>query len=277
MPVRIRSQGLQIDKAVLEDLISKRLTIDQISTTLKISAATIRRRLAAFDLRTNPIQSFHNNGICGCKKCGNNDKEHFYRRRNGKLRTDLCKKCFCQRTVRRSIINKIKLVKHFGCICNGCGFKTKFLSVYDFHHPDRALKSSAPSKLLRYSWKRIIAELGKCIMLCANCHRIEHEGISNRGQIATKQSRSIIDGLRRRRLEIIQYFGGACLDCGLRSVHNVYDCHHLNPSIKSLTLRDMKKLKLVYIESELMNCILLCANCHRVRHNSVELVLEDQA
>lgn len=45
----------------------------------------------------------------------------------------------------------------------------------DFHHLDPAEKDEAVSKLAeRVSWERLMEEVKKCIVLCANCHRKEH-------------------------------------------------------------------------------------------------------
>jgi predicted HNH restriction endonuclease len=45
--------------------------------------------------------------------------------------------------------------------------------VYDFHHVFD--KEHTPSDLFKWiSAKRIAAELSKCALLCANCHRLEH-------------------------------------------------------------------------------------------------------
>jgi hypothetical protein len=72
-------------------------------------------------------------------------------------------------------LNKIKAVEYLGGECKHCGLRTTHLSVYDFHHLDMTDKESDPGSLLHYSWERIEKEIKKCILLCANCHRIEHE------------------------------------------------------------------------------------------------------
>lgn len=47
--------------------------------------------------------------------------------------------------------------------------------VLDLHHRDGEEKIAAVSQMLsRASWKKIEAEMDKCRVLCANCHRIEH-------------------------------------------------------------------------------------------------------
>ena len=70
---------------------------------------------------------------------------------------------------------KALLVELMGSRCAVCGdvFPP---CVYDFHHIDPSQKSAEISKLS--SWEDITKELKKCVMLCANCHRIMEYGES---------------------------------------------------------------------------------------------------
>ena len=67
-----------------------------------------------------------------------------------------------------------------------------------------------------------------------------------------------------RRQQIIDYLGGRCVDC-LRVFHpNVYDVHHLGE--KTIKISDIYHHKWETIIEEINDCVLLCANCHRMRH-----------
>ncbi len=48
----------------------------------------------------------------------------------------------------------------------------------DFHHPDPSSKDMSIADLVkrRYRIERILEEINKCEVLCANCHRVEHHG-----------------------------------------------------------------------------------------------------
>lgn len=83
------------------------------------------------------------------------------------------------RTQVRRKDNKKKAVEYLGGKCVHCGLVSDKLCVYDFHHINPEEKEADPGSLLHYSWKRIQEELDKCILLCANCHRIEHEKENN--------------------------------------------------------------------------------------------------
>ena len=62
--------------------------------------------------------------------------------------------------------------------CVLCGY-TKCLGALEFHHVDPSQKDFALSvKGLTRSWEKIQAELDKCVLVCANCHREVHAGIS---------------------------------------------------------------------------------------------------
>ncbi|OGE81296.1 MAG: hypothetical protein A3H72_00485 [Candidatus Doudnabacteria bacterium RIFCSPLOWO2_02_FULL_48_8] len=62
--------------------------------------------------------------------------------------------------------------------CVLCGYN-KYLGALDFHHLDPSKKDFAISvRDLTRSWNKIKAELDKCVLVCANCHRELHAGIS---------------------------------------------------------------------------------------------------
>jgi hypothetical protein len=57
--------------------------------------------------------------------------------------------------------------------CADCGFRKDPVAL-DFDHTDPASKVADVSALLRYAhWDVVLAELAKCLIRCANCHRIK--------------------------------------------------------------------------------------------------------
>lgn len=60
--------------------------------------------------------------------------------------------------------------------------------------------------------------------------------------------------------------GGKCFDCGLVSAPCVYDFHHENGSDKDASVSRLQTWE--KIEKELQKCVMLCANCHRLRHHA---------
>lgn len=72
--------------------------------------------------------------------------------------------------------------------CAECGYNT-FACALDFHHRDPADKER---RVTHATWKTPtgVAELEKCVLLCANCHRVEHhvEGVPSPAKERTLQT-----------------------------------------------------------------------------------------
>lgn len=68
---------------------------------------------------------------------------------------------------------KLQAIEYLGGLCVSCGH-SHHPAVFEFHHRNPAEKDRDPSKLLNATWERLKAELDKCDLLCANCHRMLH-------------------------------------------------------------------------------------------------------
>jgi predicted HNH restriction endonuclease len=64
-----------------------------------------------------------------------------------------------------------------GLKCEHCGFSHP--AALDFHHIDRTNKKSVNKLASNGMYKQAIQELHKCVVLCANCHRITHHEEKN--------------------------------------------------------------------------------------------------
>jgi 5-methylcytosine-specific restriction endonuclease McrA len=75
-------------------------------------------------------------------------------------------------------VNKQWAIDYKGGKCESCGLVPEYLVVLEFHHKDMNEKefniSKESSLCLDSFQKKVKDELDKCILLCANCHRIEH-------------------------------------------------------------------------------------------------------
>jgi hypothetical protein len=67
---------------------------------------------------------------------------------------------------------KRRLVEYCGNKCAHCGNSYPDC-VYDFHHIDPSSKEIGHN-LRHRSYEKALIEVQKCLMLCSNCHRIEH-------------------------------------------------------------------------------------------------------
>jgi len=80
-------------------------------------------------------------------------------------------------TKRRKKIREMA-IKYKGGKCILCGYK-KCTAALEFHHIEGTKKDFGLSmKGLTRSWDRTKQELDKCVLLCANCHRELHNGIT---------------------------------------------------------------------------------------------------
>lgn len=116
------------------------------------------------------LSEYSPNKVCSdghvgtCKPCANYRVSKWYRDNR-----DRRKRAANLRNQRRKWV----VVEHFGEECHDC--KQSFLPcVYDFHHLDPTKKDVNPSQAMTMSLERMWKELDKCIMLCANCHRLRH-------------------------------------------------------------------------------------------------------
>jgi hypothetical protein len=57
--------------------------------------------------------------------------------------------------------------------CTKCGFD--HIAALDFHHEDPSTKEHNVNRLISNKlFKKAYEEIKKCVVLCANCHRIHH-------------------------------------------------------------------------------------------------------
>jgi len=72
---------------------------------------------------------------------------------------------------------------------------------------------------------------------------------------------------RKRKQMVVDHFGDKCHDCEKSYPPFVYEFHHLDPLQKDINpsgaiTRSMKRMW-----EELSKCIMLCSNCHKIRHH----------
>ena len=136
-------------------------------------------------------------GIKLCRRCGTVKKlTEFYKRRNGNNTSPYCKICTKQQVIERQKDFKEKCVKYKGGKCVNCGYK-KCIGALEFHHLNPKEKDFSPSHAkLKGKTKgqlkdRIKKELDKCILVCANCHREEHEKLYTMGTVGLEPTGSV--------------------------------------------------------------------------------------
>jgi 5-methylcytosine-specific restriction endonuclease McrA len=109
------------------------------------------------------------------KKCTKHGQTKHFLRKDGSFR---CGKCASEWVINHRRRKKEKLIELFGGACTVCGYK-KYAGTLDFHHINPGTKAFALSvKGLSYSWKDILQEAKKCILVCKNCHTEIEAGIT---------------------------------------------------------------------------------------------------
>lgn len=70
-----------------------------------------------------------------------------------------------------------------------------------------------------------------------------------------------------RRKELVEHLGAKCSMCQNEFPYYVYDFHHEDPSQKDFEVSDrVAGYTLDILYKEVDKCVLLCSNCHRIRH-----------
>ena len=102
--------------------------------------------------------------------------------------------------------------------------------------------------------------------ICKN--KKENEWYHKKVENKQKRQKQVLDRIRNNKKLVIDYFGGKCNDCGGVFHPSVYDLHHRNPEEKDNNFKTMLHRSWNKIIKEIEKCDLLCANCHRIRHNA---------
>lgn len=105
-----------------------------------------------------------------CKYCGETEPAKFYQR----MKTT-CNKCHGKGIEQKRIDKRLDAIAYKGGKCEKCGYD-KYRGALEFHHKDPTQKD--PYGLRAYNSDRLFAEVDKCLLLCANCHREIHAGIA---------------------------------------------------------------------------------------------------
>jgi len=71
---------------------------------------------------------------------------------------------------------------------------------------------------------------------------------------------------KKRKQELIEERGGICFDCKNSFHCSIFEFHHLEPNEKEFSWSKAKKLTEEKMRNEMNKCVMLCANCHRLRH-----------
>jgi hypothetical protein len=109
-----------------------------------------------------------------CNKCYiDKSTDEFYAQPvNNDSKFNTCKGCMKAKRLARWF----EVFKYKGAACTHCGISDYGRpAIYEYHHIDPKLKTGSVSTLMSSaSDATLYAEVDKCILVCANCHNVEH-------------------------------------------------------------------------------------------------------
>jgi hypothetical protein len=115
-----------------------------------------------------------------CQTCDVEKPFSAFTRRSSKRKNDYQPYCNdCRSTMRKEFArkNKALAIAYKGGACHDCN-AIVHQAAFEFHHIDKDDKRKDPCQLIQTGHNGLTesakAELDKCVLLCANCHRIRH-------------------------------------------------------------------------------------------------------
>lgn len=186
-------------KEIIEDAVKHTNNIRQCLIYLGIdprssSRNTLKKRISEFNIDTSHfiLKKYNRtyNGetqICNC--CGEEKPitEFYVSSRNKTGIQPTCKECMKSkynpnRNIRSGNL-KLELIRELGGKCVACGTEATIDNyvIFDFHHVNPKEKDFTINSH-RGSLSDIKEELKKCVVMCANCHRLYHHNIKKNGK-----------------------------------------------------------------------------------------------
>lgn len=191
---------------------------------------------------------------------------------------------------RRAMVADYKLEKG----CADCGYKQAHCALDFDHRGGKTSRNDQVSWLMNSRLELLLAEILKCDVVCANCHRIRSANRRVWSQLAptwgsfepgcckscgkNMKGRGTTRGVcrapsrcadqyrqwRRIWLGDIKLASG-CMDCGYAKNYEALDFDHRPGMIKIADISVMLGSSEQRLLAEIAKCDVVCANCHRIR------------
>jgi hypothetical protein len=142
--------------------------------------------------------------------------------------------------------------------CKDCGQRFPTVAM-DFDHP-AGLKKHNPADLMGRGrrWEVIEAEIAKCDLVCANCHRVRTYSRTHRWVYRSTELADVI----------AEHKSKPCVDCGRVLPPECMDFDHRDPATKLCSVTRFRTRSRRFLEqllAEIAKCDLVCHCCHRLR------------
>lgn len=157
--------------------------------------------------------------------------------------------------------------------CADCGGTFEPYQM-DFDHRDPAQKcfQVTAGRAMLMNRERLLAEIAKCDVICANCHAIRSarlRAVRAEQQRASRPATRRRASQRRRSLPVrdllLQLRSRPCTDCGNSFPSIVMEFDHRDPSTKRFNVAQSWCRSIASIQEEAAKCDIVCRNCHRKR------------
>lgn len=148
------------EELYLKSTYSTRIALGEIAKKLGRTVRSIQRKAAEMGI-SRPRKIFDAEKLkVRAKKA--NDK--FYENNS--------KDIYARKKLRRHAMKK-DIVSIMGGKCSKCGYN-KCITALEFHHEEGEKDSCLTDMIKNCSKQKVLKEIEKCVLLCANCHRETH-------------------------------------------------------------------------------------------------------
>ena len=165
--------------------------------------------------------------------------------------------------------------------CADCGGTFEPYQM-DFDHRDPAQKSFqvTDGRAMLMNRERLLAEIAKCDIVCANCHRIRTDSQRKRGILRNGfqrkndepspqrlRNREKFHRRRARHRDLLDELRQQpCAGCSEAFPLVCMEFDHRDPSMKNGVVSQMTaRVGIAKLIEEISKCDIVCANCHRKR------------
>jgi hypothetical protein len=226
--------------------------LPQPSVTVRLEAAQVCNDC----MRILLASDFHR-GQSRCKEC-----RQAYIKRRGDLHRQQTRRA---RDKRRAAARAYVIEILRAGACTDCGSVDPAVLEFDHIRP----KTMEVGRLVRegYRLERVKAEIARCELVCANCHRhrTANRVRSWRVDPDWRSSRSTRPSRCRNLLFLLDYLRDTpCVDCGERDPV-VLDFDHIGVKRSGVVQLAGRECSIANLEAEISQCEVRCANCHRRR------------
>lgn len=117
---------------------------------------------------------------------------------------------------------KDRIIQSFDSKCGICEY-SRCSEALDLHHLNPSEKEFSFGKVRACpkSWSKIVVELRKCVLLCANCHREYHSGLIEIPKDIQRFNETFSNYLEIQRQDRLLKASNPCLVCQkIKPIHN---------------------------------------------------------